>query len=127
MVNKSPLSYDSSRTSVKIVGSERHMQMYDLTENEISTISAWNTQSTIVFSIGSFLLSQALSIILGISATKEGVTRTPIESVLCTYVMPTCFLIAVGCFILGGYLLWSRKSILTVVKNETKAKSEPKG
>ena len=116
------VSYDSSHsTSVRIVETVRHMQMYDINENEMQTISAWNTNATFAFSIASFLFSQALSIVM--QTANSGIEKLDaLGKGLLYYGLPISIVGAIIYSIRGYCLLHSRQSILKVVKDETKLK-----
>lgn len=92
------------------------MKMYDLNKNEMNMLAAWNTQTLAAFSIGSFALSQVLSIILTVANSNPW---TDMDKSLFFYVLPLAAVITIAAYIVGFMLKTACGEIIKTVESET--------
>jgi hypothetical protein len=113
--NKGPAPEKGS--VVKPVYSEREMNCYAITESELTAIGLANYGVTTAFSLGAAMLSLWLDIFKDSSFATE---TTSGSKIFTDYVQP--FSLVLGLCLCGigfGFVFW-RKSIISVVKRETK-------
>lgn len=115
---------DQSRPGASIdpIYVHREMKAYAVTENEISTLSLYNSAKTILFSAGTFFVSAGLSIYLG--AAFAGPPIPEDAKVLSHWGVPFCGAIALIFYVLGFLVLLSGRSAWETIKRESKAVSE---
>ncbi|HYK77975.1 MAG TPA: hypothetical protein VEU95_00010 [Micropepsaceae bacterium] len=92
------------------------MKMYDLNDNEIKMLASWNTETLAAFSVGSFFLSQIVSICLTLAASDQW---TAVEQVLFRFGLPCCAAVMIGSYFVGWRLKRSCGEIIQTVKEET--------
>ncbi len=106
---------------VRLVYMERSMMCYVVQENELKQLSNLNTQALILFSIGSALLSIALTIWLDASFEQ---TLTPIAQLLVSYAAPFLTFLSIVVYGFGIWVLCARKSFLKTIRKESNRKAD---
>jgi predicted membrane channel-forming protein YqfA (hemolysin III family) len=109
---ETPLQLGSSLIPLYV---ERRMKIYAVPEFEFDSLATRNTQGTTFYSVGSFLLSAALSVWVNAAFYTE---TTPTAFVMMVFVAPLVTLLAVVFFWLGWHNTKSRQSTWDRIKSE---------
>jgi hypothetical protein len=97
---------------------ERRMTFYAVTSREMRDLSFFNTAAIVAFSIASFLLSLAFSLMQGgVFASGE---ISPEGRVLTGYAAPLSFVMALIFYAVGGLVLRLRGQSIEDVRKESK-------
>jgi hypothetical protein len=108
-----PLQIGSSLVPLYV---ERQMKVYAVTEGEVESLSTLNAQTTIFYSVGSFLASAAISI--WVNAVFY--TEIPPAALVAKYIVaPLVLLVSSAFFFLGWHATRSRRSTWEVLKRES--------
>jgi hypothetical protein len=94
------------------------MKVYAINENEVSTISSFNTQATFYFAIASFLTSAILSVYTNAAFYSQ---LTPAGQLATAYA-PYVLAIAAAFFAMGLTAIWRRRRLWENIKSESTSK-----
>jgi hypothetical protein len=96
------------------------VRAYAVFESEIRTISFFNTLATVAFSVGAAFVSIAAGI--WTNASFVGSNPLPPEgAVLAKFVAPTLCGLALIAFSLGGWAIYSRRSVWTAISQQSQS------
>lgn len=110
MGNKTQFNTNSTGSTVDSVYGKRTMRVYPIYEQEMNTLSHFNTIALIFFSIGSFFLSPLLEIILSNSISLESGNKSSLVIMI---------LVAIAFYIGGSVCLFSRHNLIKKIKKES--------
>ena len=90
---------------------------YNLIESELKIVSHLNGVALASFSFGSFWLSLLSSIWISYAFSGD---PTPVTAVILVHwaTLP-CLVMTLGSYLLGGWSIYQRKTLVTDIKNET--------
>jgi hypothetical protein len=117
--SQTPLQLGSSLTPLYV---ERRMKIYAVPEFEFDSLATRNTQETTFYSVGSFLLSAALSVWVNAAFYTE---ITPPAFIMMIFVAPLVTLLSGVFFWLGRQNGKSRQSTWDRIKNESVLLAKP--
>jgi hypothetical protein len=106
-------------TIVPVYG-ERRPMTYHLFETEMQSISALNGEALRYFSVGAFVLSCTLTIVIG-----DGFATDPLTDFgkfMLHWGAPLSALLAMLCFGLGAYAVSTKAALINQIKKETVTK-----
>ena len=93
---------------------------YHLFETEVQSISSLNGEALRYFSIGAFLLG------IGVNTSVGYILAVPPLSEfghsLVRWGIGVAFVLSVLCYLLGGWAIWTKRTIIEQIKRETVAK-----
>ena len=107
----------SSGSQLDPIYTRREMMLYSVNETEIATISNFNDQSTLGFSIGSFFLSQAIAISITSSFAEK---LTPAGDLAVLYGVPFFGLAGVAGIVWGWLAARRRGKFWNEIKNSSR-------
>jgi hypothetical protein len=113
----------SSGATIRPVYGERCPVMYHLFEVELKTITALNTLALIFFSFGGFISSCIVSIVISCAFATPPLSE--LGDFLYRKAVWYLAIFAGGCFVAGGYCVWSKRSAIKQIKDETKTGDVP--
>lgn len=98
----------------------RNIDVYCVTEEELSHFTTWNTLSGVCFSGWAAFASFSLTLMVEDSMNSG---RTPEATVLMEYAVPASGIISVTLFFLGIFLLFQRGGTLRRMKRQVESES----
>lgn len=110
------ISAAAGRTTVEVVQSTRRMKFLTVHENELETISAYNSQSATFYSLASASFSIGITIIIGASFTDR---LSPVGCAVCLIGIPLSLVLSFVFLVMALKIKGSKNSILSRIKNES--------
>jgi hypothetical protein len=116
--NVGSISSDISRgATIRTAYVEREVRAYAIFENEVRTISMWNTLSSIFSAISLAFFGIAV----GIGTTYAFTDKvTPEGNILFHFAAPACCIITLICAVVAGYAVYSRGAAWRAIRAESK-------
>jgi hypothetical protein len=103
-------------STIEPVYSKRKMQTYTITRSELKQIGLANLAITGTTSIGSALFVFGIDILKD-TTLSESVPRE--AELLVSYVQPICIGLGIGFWVFSGFLMWWRRGMIELIKNES--------
>lgn len=108
-------------STINPVYGERRPMTYNLFETEVQSISALNGEALRYFSVGGFVLSCVLNIIVGYGFAGSN-PLSEIGKIMLYDGAPLLGLLSALCFGLGSYAIHAKTTIVNQIKSETVAR-----
>ncbi len=95
------------------------MRVFLINENEINALATWNQLVTAAVGVGSFAFAQFAAIVLMLANSP---TLTAQAEAIQTFGLPFFGLMSLASFGVAAMLVRARRTLLSVVKDETESK-----